>query len=205
MTTPTDSDIIPDTSFDPIVFWLQHKTRIIIYAAVVLVGVAGVLLYQLNTRQKLAESQRMFALAHTEDDYRLIIQKFPNTIVAGNSILLLSEKLRDAKKYDEAITALQSMIDQYPTYPMIDAAWLALGATYSAEGKVNDALSTYQVVTTKFANNYSAPQAMLEIALILKGKGKLDEAKQTYENVKSQYPNSYFASEAMKEMLLLHK
>ena len=205
MSTPADTDIIPESSFDPVVFWIQHKTRIIIYAAVIIVGLAGVLLYQLNARQKLVESQRIFAQANTEDDYRQIIQKYPNSVVAGNSILLLSEKLRDAKKYDEAITALQSMIDQYPTHPMIDAAWLALGTTYSAEGKADDALNTYQQVTSKFANNYSAPQAMLEIALILKGKGKLDEAKQTYENVKSQYPNSYFASEAMKEMLLLHK
>jgi len=205
MTTPSNPDVIPDTGFDPIVFWLEHKKQIIIYAAILIVAAGAFAFYQVTAQRKIAEAEQLFAQASTEDDYRQVAQKYPHTVVAGNATLLLAEKLRDAKKYDEATAVLHGLIDNYADYPMVDAAWLSLAATLEAQGKPDEALSTYQQIVTTFPSRSSAPQAMLAQAEILKIKGKTDDARRTYENVKSQFPDSFYGAEAMQELQQLKK
>jgi len=205
MTTSPESEIVPMPGFDPLVFWLQHKSKIIIYAILLVVAAVGFAAYEIMSQQRLAESQRLYAQAATEDDYRNIVQKFPHTIAAGNATLMLAEKLRDSKKYDEAVVLLQTMIDQYPDYPLIDTAWLALAATFQAAGKTDEALVKYQLTATKFPTTSSAPHALVAEAGILKDQGKLDDARHAYENVKSQFPNSYYAALAMQELQQLKK
>ncbi|MGB8356939.1 MAG: tetratricopeptide repeat protein [Chthoniobacteraceae bacterium] len=205
MTTSPDSEIIPLPGFDPLVFWMQHKGKILIYAAILVIALVSVVAYQIISHNRLVDSQQLFAQATSEDDYRQIVQKYPHTIAAGNASLMLAEKLRDEKKYDEAISTLQALIDQSPEYPFLDAAWLSQAATLEVAGRTDEALSKYQQTASKFATSYSAPQALLAEAAILKGKGKPDEAKHIFENVKSQFPNSFFAADAMQQLEQLKK
>lgn len=205
MTTPFDSENDIPPGFDPFVFWMEHKNKIIAYASLLIIALLAYGLYQFVTLRKLAEARQLFAQAGTEEDYRQIVQKFPYTVTAGNAMLLLAEKLRNEKKYDEAITVLRTMIEQYPDHPLIDRAWLSLAATQEAQGKTDEALSTYQQVFANYNGRSSAPQALFAQAEILKNKGKLDEARRFYENVKSQFPDSYFAQQAMQELQVLRK
>jgi TolA-binding protein len=205
MTTPSDTEIAPPAGFDSHAYWEEHKGKIILYAALFILALFSYGLYQITTQRKIAEVQLAFAQASTEDDYRQVAQKYPHTVAAGNALLLLAEKLRDAKKYDEAVSTLHTMIDQYPDHPLIDGAWISLASTLEAQGKTDEALSTCKEISTKFADRPSAAQALLIQAEILKGKGSTEEAKRILENVKSQFPDSYFANEAMQELQLLKK
>lgn len=205
MSSPYDSETIPQSGFDPVVFWIQHKNKILMYAALFVVASIAFVLYQVTTRRKMEEAQQIFAKATTTDDYRQIVEKYPHSVVGGNATLLLAGKLRDAKKYDDAITVLRKMINDYPGYPLIDGAWLSLGATLQAQGKSDEALSTYQQVVTQFATHYSAPQALYTEGVIQKSRGKIDEAKRIFENLKAQFPDSIFAANAMQELQELQK
>jgi len=205
MTTSPDPEIIPLPGFDPLVFWMQHKGKILVYAGILAIVLVSLVAYQIISHDRLVDSQRLYAQASTEDDYRQIIQKYPHTVVAGNASLMLAEKLRDEKKYDEAIATALALIDQYPDYPLLDAAWLNQAATLEAAGRTDEALNKYQQVASKFATSYSAPQALLAEAALLKSKGRLDEAKHIYENVKSQFPESPFAADAMQQLQQIRK
>lgn len=207
MTTPApfDPDSIPQTGFDPIAFWLAHKTKVIIYSAVIIIAIVAYAYHEISAERETEQSREALAQAGSEDDYRQVIQKFPHAVAAGDASLLLAEKLRDAKKYDDATAVLQAMIDTNPDHPLIDGAWLSLASTYNAEGKPDQAVDTYKQISTKFADRYSAPMALYSVAEILKSEGKLDDAKIAYENVKSQFPESYFASEAIQKLQLLKK
>ena len=205
MTTPSDTEIAPPAGFDAHAFWAEHKGKITLYAALFAVALASFAIYQITTQRKLAEVQQAFAQAGTEEDFQQIVQKFPHTPAAGNAALLLAEKLRATKKYDESAAALRTLIEQYPEYPLVDGAWISLAATLEAQGKTDEALATYQQIVTKFSDRFTAPQALLAQAMILKGKGKPDEAKRIFENVKSQFPDSFFALEALQELQLLKK
>ena len=205
MTTASDSDTIPQTGFDPVAFWYAHKTKVIVYGAALLIAALGFAYYEIHRQSVLDNARAAFAQAASEDDYRQVIQNYPGTIAAGNASLLLAEKLRDAKKYDESISVLQNMIDHQPSHPMIDGAWLSLAATYNAQGKPDQARDTYTQIASKFADRYSAPLALFSIAEIFSAQGKLDDAKTAYENVKSQFPDSVFASEALAKLQSLKK
>ena len=205
MTTPSELDNIPQTGFDPVTFWFEHKTKVIIYGAVLVLAAAGFMYHQISTSNALVAARQSLAQADTADDYRQIIQKYPHTVAAGNASLLLAEKLRDDKKYDDAINVLKAMIDSQPDHPMIDGAWLSLAGTYNSQGKTDQAVDTYKQIALKFADRYSAPQALLTIAETLSAKGNFDDAKIAYENVKSQFPDSYFASLAVAKLQTLKK
>jgi len=205
MNAPNDTDTIPQTGFDPIAFWLEHKTKVVIYGAVLVIAAVAFACYEIASQHELTAARQTLAQAKSEEDYRGLIQKFPHTVAAGDASLLLAEKLRDDKKYDDAITVLQAMIDGEPNHPLIDGAWLSLASTYNAEGKPDQALDTYRQTATKFADRYSAPLAMLSTAEILSTEGKKEEAKVAYENVNSQFHDSYFASEALQKLQALKK
>ena len=81
----------------------------------------------------------------------------------------------------------------------------SLAATQEAQGKQDEALSTYQKVSTTFATSFSAPVALLGQARIFKEKGKTDEARRLFEQVINQYPDSMFAQQAMRESSQLKK
>jgi len=205
MTTPSDTDTIPQTGFDPVAFWLEHKTKVIIYGALLAIAIIGFVVYEISAQTTITKSRQALASAGNEDSYRQVIQDYPKTVAAGNASLLLAEILRGEKKYDDAVTVLQNMIDKQPDHPLIDGAWLSLACTYNEQGKTDQALDTYKHVASAFADRYSAPQALLAEAEILKAKGNLEEAKTTYESVKSQFPDSYFAGEATRKLQLLKK
>jgi TolA-binding protein len=205
MTTPSDTEIVPPAGFEAHAYWEDHKGKIILYAALFIVALASYAGYQVTAQRKVAEVEQAFAQASTEDDYRELAHKYPHTAAAGNALLLLAEKLRDEKKYDDAVSTLRTLIDQYPDHPLIDGAWTSLASTLEAQGKTDEALSTCKEIATKFADRPSAPQALLIQAEILKSKGNTDEEKRILENVKSQFPDSYFANEAMQELQLLKK
>lgn len=205
MTTPIDTDTIPETGFDPIVFWEKHKTKVIVYGALLVLIAFGAAWYEIRHQNELADARQALAQADSADDYRQIIQKYPHTVAAGDASLLLGEKLRDDKNYDDAISVLQAMIANEPNHPLIDGAWLSLAATYNAQGKPDQAVETYQQVATKFPDRYSAPLALFSVAEILRNEGKLNEAKTAYENVKSQFPTSNFAREALDKLQQLNK
>jgi len=191
--------------FDPIAYWLENKTKIIAFAALLIVGLVAFGAYQITTQQTMTASQNMFAEASKPDDFRQVIAKFPHSIAAGNSELMLASKLRDEKKYDDAIAALHEFINQFPEHPLASTGAFSLAATLEDQGKADEALDAYQQVATKYPSSYAAPIALIAQANLLKSKGKTDEAKRILENVATQYENSYIAQQAQAGLKSLHK
>ena len=202
---PIPSEETVPSGFNPIEFWDLNKSKIITYGVLLIVGLVAFGAYQISTQKRLAAAQDLYAKAEKADDYRQIIQKFPRTITAGNATLILAAKLRDERKYDEAVSILRDFISQYPEHPLVSGAALDLAVTLESGGKLDEAADAYQQVTVKYPSSYAAPAALMQQAGLLKAKGKIDEAKRAYETVISQYPDSYFAQIANQSMRMLHK
>jgi tol-pal system protein YbgF len=203
-TTPEDVDSVPP-GFDPALFWVENRNKILIYAVLLLAGLAAYGAFQISNQRNIAAAQALFSQATKPEDYRQVIQKFPRTTTAANAQLLLAAQLRDEKKYDEAETVLRDFISQYPDHMLAGGGQLSLAATLEEQGKTDEAIEAYQQVVLKYANTYAAPLAILSQANLLRGKGKLDEAKRAYETVISQYPDSLCAQQAMQVVRMLHK
>jgi len=212
MVTPSDANApepsdqeeeIIESGFDLLLFWDQNRQAILLAAGVILLGLVGFGIYQYNQTQRLTAAAAALAHASTEADYRQITEKYSGTVAAGNASLHLAAKLREDRKYDEAISVLQNFLEKYPKHPLVAAADLSIGETLDAEKKTDEAIAKYEEVAAKYPESYSAPLAVIAQANILKGQGKTEEVRRVYENFVAQFPDSVFSQEVMTEMRLL--
>jgi len=202
---PTNTEEAVPAGFDPIVFWMENKNKVITYAALLIVGLTAFAAYQISTQHTKAASEALYAQATNPDGYRQVITKFPRSLAAGNAQLMLAGALRSDKKYDEALQTLHEFVSQFPDHPLAAGGALGIATTLESQGKIDEAFDAYQQVSVKFPASYAAPVALMAQANILAGKGKTEEAKRAYENVVSQFPESIYSQEAMQSAKLLHK
>src|SRR5688500_4099201 len=114
MPSPATTTPPADTGFDPMVFWIQHKSKIVLLGAlaVVCLGSWGIWEYMQQTRN--AAAQELFAKADNAEAYRKIVAEYPGARVAGSSYLLLAQKLREEGKFDESSKELHTFIEKNP-------------------------------------------------------------------------------------------
>lgn len=208
MTSPaptTPASPAPESGFDPLVFWMEHKQKIVVLLGLFAAALVIYFSSEYIRVKKLASSAAALASAKDTESLRKVTTDFAGTPPAGNAYLLIAENLRKEGKLDDAVAALRTMIDKYADHPLISGAWTSLASTLEAQGKTDEALSTYQKVSTTFSTSFSAPVALLGQARIYKEKGKTDEAKKLFDQVINQYPESLFAQTAMRESQSLKK
>jgi TolA-binding protein len=196
---------IPQTEFDPQIFWDQHKNKIIIYGGLFIVALIIWAISEYTSHARAAAASAMLAHASKAEDYKALIEKYPRSVAAGDASLLLGKQQRDEKKYDDAIATLRNFTEKSPEHPLVHAGLLSLAETLQAQGKIDEALSTYQQVATKYPDSYSAPIATLAQASLLKSQGKTEDARRIYENFIGQFQDSTFTQEAMRELKLMRK
>ncbi len=205
MSSPTTTPPPADTGFDPLVFWIQHKTKIVLLVGLLVVGLATFAVSEYIRTKKNTSAQELFAKADSADAFRKVIAEFPGTAAAGNAHLKLAEKLREEGKFDESTATLRTFIEKYPEHQLISGAWTSIAANLEAQGKADEALSTYQKVSTGYANSFSAPVALLAQARMLVAQGKIEDARRLYEQVMSQYQDNIAAQQAAQEIRRLKK
>ena len=205
MSSPTEITPQPETGFDPLEFWILHKSKVLIFALLFVLALGAWGVSEMARKNTLEDSQHLFATAKTADDYRKVVAKYPKSVVAGNALLLLADKLREEGKFDEATEQLRTFNEKHATHPLASGAWTSLAATQEAQGKADEALATYQKVSSGYPGSFSAPVALMAQARLLKAKGKIDEAKRIYEQVIQQYPGTGFWQDAMRENMEIMK
>jgi predicted negative regulator of RcsB-dependent stress response len=203
--TPDEEEEILPSGFDPVLFWDQYRNVIVLAVVAVILGGCGYGWYVYNQGRTNDAAEAALAASSNEDDFNQIIAKYPGTAAAGDAYLLLAEKLRDAKHYDDATQALQTFLDKYPNHPLIAAGDLGIAQTLDGQGKLDDAIARYQEVAAKYPDSYVAPVALLAQASILRHEGKNEDARRAYENFVTQFPDSVFAQEATAEMRMIRQ
>lgn len=188
------------TEFDPLEFWIRHKSKIMLYAALLIVALLSWSIFEYSKRSAQAAAGQAFANAKTADDFRKVIEQHSGSIPAGNAHLMLAQQLLSENKHDEATATLRQFTERFPEHPLFPGSWVALGVSLEAQGKPDEALASYQKVSTGFPNSYGAYAALLAQGRIFKDKGRTDDAKRALESVVSQAPQSGFAQEATRQL-----
>lgn len=206
MSSPTTTPApAADPGFDPLVFWIQHKSKVVLLAAVFVVGLTGFAVSEYLRTSTNSAAERLLASASTVEGYQKVIADYPKTVSAGNAHLLLGAKLRAEGKYDESTATLRNFIEKFPDHPLVSGGWTSIAANQEAQGQADEALATYQKVTTAYANSFSAPLALLAQARLLNAKSKTDEARRLYEQVMTQFQDNIAAQQAAQEVRQLKK
>ncbi len=195
----------PPDEFDPLEFWIRHRSRILLYGGLLIFAGLIYLAYwwsQTAMREKAAQS---LAAAASTEDFRKVADQYPHTTAGGNALLLLAEHQRSEGKLDDSSATLQSFLQKHPKHPLLSGAYTSLAANQEAQGKLDDALATYKKVTTGFPNSFSVAAAYLAQGRILTAQGKAEEARHAYETVIASYPESLFREEASVQLAKLKK
>ena len=202
-TTPPASSAPEE--FDPLVFWIKHKSQILMYTTMVIVALALYFAYWVFEKSRREHSEQALANAKTVEDYRKVVDEYPKSAAAADALLLEADKLRDEGKFDESTAALRSFIEKFPKHSLISGAYASLAADQEAQGKLDDALLNYKKVTASYPTSFSAAAAYIAQGRILNQQGKTEEARHAYETVMTQFAESPFQQEAMMEMRKLKK
>lgn len=95
-----------------------------------------------------------------------------------------------ARRFDEAITAFQGFVDQYPDSSLTPNGYYWLGELYAA----NDALATAEEAFNHVVNEYSdsrkVPDALYKLGLLKARQGETDRSRELLTRVTEEYPQS---------------
>ncbi len=150
-------------------------------------------------------AEQGYARAQSATDFQKVASDFAGTVPGGNAELMLADRLRAEGKLEESSRILHTFLEKYPEHPLISGAWTSLAGNLELLGKMDEALTTYQKVSTAYANSFSAPLSLMAQARILAQQGKIEEARRLYEQVMTQYQNNIVAQRAAQELRLLKK
>ena len=205
MPSPTETKPIVEEEFDMLAFWIQHKSKVLLFTLLLIIGLIVFGIFQYTQYRGRETAAQDFAKATTVEDLRRVAATHSASPVAGNALLLIAEKLRAENKLDESTAALKEFVEKYPDHPLISGAWMSLAVNLDAQEKVDEALVNYQKIVASYPASFSAPGALMAQARIYKAKGKIDEAKRAYESVISQFGDNFLAQLARQESQRLKK
>lgn len=108
-----------------------------------------------------------------------------------------------AKKYSDAVTALQSMLKKYPSGQFASNAHYWLGELYGLMGKNDQSLKEFQAVVNNYTDSPRLSDAQLKVGLIYAAQFKWPDAKNAFKKVINHYPgtaSARLASEQLKQI-----
>jgi len=189
----------------PLEIWYMYKTKILTYVGIIVTALILFASYQLYTYLRTTGSQSLYEKAQTAAEFQAVVQKYPGTVAAGNATLRLADKLREEKKYDEAVKVLRNFVEKNPGHPLAAGGWTSIGATYELEGKLDEAFEAYASAIAKYPDAYTTPISKMAQARIYLQKGKKEDARRTYQDVVVRFPQSIFAQQAKSELHFITK
>lgn len=105
-----------------------------------------------------------------------------------------------ARKYNEAVTALQGMLQKYPSGQFASNAHYWLGELYGLMGKNDKALIEFDRVVSSYPDSPRVSDALLKVGLIFTAQSKWVDAKGAFRKVINRYPGTASARLAAEQL-----
>jgi tol-pal system protein YbgF len=126
----------------------------------------------------------------------------PN-VAEEQQIYQTAYNLIKAKKYNDAVEALQGMLKKYPSGQFASNAHYWLGELYGLMGKNDLALNEFGTVVETYPESPRVSDAQLKVGLIYSAQSKWSDAKSSFKKVINHYPgtaSARVASEQLKQI-----
>ena len=105
-----------------------------------------------------------------------------------------------AGQYDQAVSALQAFVQQYPQSQFVPNAIYWQGEVLAAQGKNAPASQAFNQVIQQFPNSAKVPDSLFKLAMISLDLGQKSQAKQQLQSLVKKYPNSSAAALANNQL-----
>jgi tol-pal system protein YbgF len=108
--------------------------------------------------------------------------------------------LISARKYDEAGTAFETFLAQFPTSPLADNAQYWLAETHYVRGQFDDALPEFRKVLEQYPQSAKLPDALLKVGYCQIELGDRNAARTSLQEVMRQFPDTTAARLASQRL-----
>lgn len=192
----TTKSSLSESPLDAQVVWFKFRKEIlgvIVLAIIAVLGFAGYRFYQ---QRRADDAAAALGAAKTEQDYRVIFDRYADTPACASAYLLLAQTQQKAGNRAESNNTLQAFVGKFPNNEFVSTARMAIAANLESMGKEEEARSLYQQIASANPPSLSAPNAMLAEARLLLKQGKTAEARPLCENVITQFGNRFASLEA---------
>lgn len=105
-----------------------------------------------------------------------------------------------AKKYNDAIIKLQSMLQKYPSGQFAANAHYWLGELYNLTNKNTEAAQEFMIIIKDYPDSPRIADAQLKLGLIYATQFKWSEAKAAFKKVMTLYPGTSTARVASEQL-----
>ncbi|MFH0764069.1 MAG: hypothetical protein V1927_03620 [Candidatus Omnitrophota bacterium] len=122
-------------------------------------------------------------LGYVENDLKTLLEKYPRTEIAKTANITLAEFYIFNKRYDDALSKIDSIIKANNKNPIIlSTAYFLKGRAYEKQDKWASALKEYEIVRDDYIDTELGIQMPLYIAKHYSDKGKEANAAQAYND-----------------------
>lgn len=123
----------------------------------------------------------------------------PN-VAEEQQIYQTAYNLIKAKKYTDAVTALQGMLKKYPSGQFASNAHYWLGELYGLMNKNEQAQVEFDTVVKNYPQSSRVSDAQLKVGLIYASQLKWPQAKSSFKTVLNRYPGTASARVAAEQL-----
>ncbi|MFO7321791.1 MAG: tetratricopeptide repeat protein [Chloroflexota bacterium] len=123
----------------------------------------------------------------------------PLSSVPASLYMLLGRSYRELGNPTAAVTAFQTIIEQYPRDPLFGEALLEQGRTKFLSGDTAGAIEHYLSIANHYGYLPEAPEALWRAGYLYGTNGEHDKARAIFERLADDYPSS---SQATSGLLL---
>jgi tol-pal system protein YbgF len=123
----------------------------------------------------------------------------PN-VAEEQQIYQTAYNLIKAKKYNDAVSALNNMLKKYPSGQFAANAHYWLGELYGLMTKNDQALTEFSTVVKTYPESPRVSDAQLKVGMILASQFKWIDAKSAFKKVINSYPGTASARLAMEQL-----
>jgi tol-pal system protein YbgF len=153
-------------------------------------------------KQQLADATP--AAAPPTADKAVDASKQPN-VAEEQQIYQTAYNYIKAKKYNEAVAALQNMLQKYPSGQFAANAHYWLGELYGLMNKNKQSAAEFNTIVSNYPDSPKVSDAQLKLGLIFASETNWSEAKSAFRKVINRYPgttSARVASEQLKQIKL---
>jgi tol-pal system protein YbgF len=105
-----------------------------------------------------------------------------------------------AKKYNEAVSTLQKMLQKYPSGQFAANAHYWLGELYGLLNKNDQSAREFETVVKDYPDSAKVADAQLKLGLIYAGEFKWSDARAAFKKVITHYPGTASARLASEQL-----
>jgi outer membrane protein assembly factor BamD (BamD/ComL family) len=173
-------------------FWDKHKKTVFqVFFGLLAIGLIFwvVKMYQLQNER---DARKILIEAKDDNAYKVIIDKFPATSSAAESLTYLGKKSFEEKKYAEAAGYYNDFLKKFPDHALASVVAYSYGLSLQYGGDIEAAKKVFQQNISDADRKAVAGGSVLQLVEIYRKENKTSEAISLLENFKRNNPQSAF-------------